>query len=210
MTDKILAIATCLLFCEVLRQKKLNPTQEKKLENLIVLLQTTKKVTSMLILSWGAILVFQILTKSSRWELSLVSLLGCLATIHIQIHNIKKASENLTKVLLKNTVAVISFIKPNSEDIQIWFKKTGEEWPRLKIEIGQNHFPTPLTEYPTRPVEKISQLFRTSQAFENKHFQKEFKKTLNEAGVSHPMDIEGNATIKELQTFLENTLIPSR
>jgi hypothetical protein len=209
-TTILLAIATGVLFLEILRQQTIQTQNKQKLEGLLEKINLTTKISAGLVLTWGAILIYDILTQGNHKELASICLLGTIIAVGLQIHAIQKTSEKITEILLIDTIAVISLLKGKSEEIRLWFKKTGQEWPPIRIEVGQYHITQPLKTCPQEATHELTEIIEATEAFKNKEFQEDFRKTLQMAGVTHPVDIEGNEKIKGLQTFLQETLLPAK
>lgn len=203
----LLGGATSLLLLEVLRRQTPLTTCRVKLQNSLNYANATTKVTALLVVGWSLLLAFEVVQWQTPSHLAAICLLGCLISLGLQIHSIRRLTHQLSEVLMEETVAIISLFKEQSQEIHLWFKKTGQEWPPLEIQVGEDHITQPLQNCTPEAKEKIRELMRKTKAFENKEFQADFKKTLQSAGVTHPLDVQGNQHIRELQTFLEETLL---
>jgi hypothetical protein len=203
----LLALATCLLLLEILRQQTLKPTTQKSLQNLLTQTSLTTKATALLVVSWSLLLAIQAIQTGNPSQIAAACLLGCLTSLGLQIHTLRKTTHHLARLIMEETIAIISLAKDKSQEIHLWFKKSGAEWPPVQIHISESHITRPVTSCSPKIREKISQLIQKTNAFKNKEFQSDLKKTLHDAGVTHPMDIEGNQSIREIQNFLEETLL---
>jgi hypothetical protein len=203
----LLGVATSLLLLTVLKQQTPTPTCRPKLQSSLHHANTTTKITALLVVGWSLLLAFEIVQWQTPSHIAAICLLGCLISLGLQIHSIRGLTHKLSEVLMEETVAIISLFKDKSQEMHLWFKKTGQEWPPLEIQVGENHLTQPLQNCTPETKEKVRELMRKTKAFENKEFQKDFRETLQKAGVSHPVDVQGNDHIREIQTFLEETLL---
>lgn len=203
----LLGVATSLLLLTILQQQTATPTCRTKLQSSLNQANTTTKMTALLVVGWSLLLAFEIVQWQTPSHIAAICLLGCLISLGLQIHSIRSLTHKLSEALMEETVAIISLFKDKSQEVHLWFKKTGQEWPPLEIQVGENHLTQPLQKCSPEDKEKIRELMRKTKAFENKEFQRDFRKTLQSAGVSHPVDVQGNDHIREIQTFLEETLL---
>jgi len=205
--SNLLGAVSCFLLLEVLRLQTLAPKCRSKLQDLLDRTTLTTKITALLVLAWSLLLSLEIVKWQSPSQIAAVCLLGCLLSLSLQLHTIKKTTLRISELLMDETVAIISLFKDHSKEMHIWFKKTGQEWPPLQIQIGDTHLTQTLEKCPPESIQIVRELMKKTKAFENKTFQNDFRKTLISAGASHPMDVDGHHHIREIQTFLEETLL---
>jgi len=202
-----LSIATAILLVEVFHLQKPSPQDKAKLQKRLDRIETTTKISTFLLIAWAFTLLLPP-THKSEMLYHIPGLIGCLLAITLQIQLSKQTTWDMAKILSNETIAIISLFKHKKLETTIWFKKTGDEWPPIRIEAGYSHITSPLHLCSSQLNHEIKERIQSSEAFNNEEFQSEFKKTLRGAGVTHPIDITGNDYIPELHAFLEKTLLP--
>lgn len=118
-----------------------------------------------------------------------------------------KLRKNLRQTHAHQSIAVIKLEGITPTPIELWLKKSNQEWPPINLEIGMGPWVVVANCLNKPLLEQIRSVFKQSKLINEIDLQKNLKQILNDNGVTHPMDIEGSSCIPEVKEFFEKTLI---
>jgi hypothetical protein len=130
-----------------------------------------------------------------------------LLTTLLVLNGIRSAKKTLSQLCAQESIAVVRLELPESSSLEIWVKKSKEEWPPLYLEIGMGPWSIEAELMSPTLKEKMGETMRGLFPQKVDELCKELKKCLNSAGATHPMDIRGAQTIPELTEFFEKCLL---
>ena len=114
---------------------------------------------------------------------------------------------SLEKQCAQESIAVVRLELPENSFLEIWVKKSQEEWPPLYLEIGMGPWSKDAELMSQSLKEKMTEAMKGMFPAKADKLSQELKNCLNQAGATHPMDIRGSQAIPELSEFFEKCLL---
>lgn len=190
-----------------------NTTNSKELGSIALSSTKTRKMYA-LIFGLCSCTLYAVLPNSEAYQSTLLSafIINAL-TIILSYVTQMKLWKNLRRTHALQSIAVIKIegssgkMGPTSAPIELWLKKSKQDWPPVNLEIGIGPWVVLASCINNNLLEQISSVLKDSKLLKEIEMQNELKKVLNQNGVTHPMDIDGCACIPEIQEFFEKTLI---
>jgi hypothetical protein len=108
------------------------------------------------------------------------------------------------------SIAVIKLEGGTETPVELWLKKSDQEWPPVNLEIGMGPWVVLANCINSNLLEQIRTIFKQSNLIKESALQENLKKILNDHGVTHPMDIDGSNCVPEINEFFERTLIKAQ
>lgn len=173
----------------------------------IALSTTHKRKLYALVLGLSACL-FLILTTTTQKEATM--LIGAcivnITTIVISYITQIKLNRNLRHTHAAQSIAVIKLEGTTETPIELWLKKSNQDWPPINLEIGMGPWVVLATSIKTPLLEQIRSIFKQGDLLRKVALQENLKKILNDNGVTHTIDIDGSSCIPEVEEFFQKTL----
>jgi hypothetical protein len=151
--------------------------------------------------------IFLFLHRNPEITIGIAICTANLVTIVLSAVSSKLLKFKLREKMLYDSIAVINLGPSNGDSLEIWFKKSQEEWPPVNLEIGMGPWVINTESLDTNLTESIRSIITQSQILKTPDIQTELKNILNNNGVTHPMDIKGGDIIPELKSFFEEILL---
>jgi hypothetical protein len=191
--------------------KKLGKTRENERAVLTLLMtEANKRNKSALYLNLIICLYWVIAEGPTPPYQPTLLILGNLLVMLLAQRKVKETTLAIKGCINNQCVAVLQVEMSPEKDassIDLWLRKTQEEWPPLELEVGIGPWIVNVKNLKEPLLEKIREVMRNTKIFEQKEIQEELKAVLNSHGITHPIDIKGSECIPEIQAFLEQTLI---
>jgi hypothetical protein len=141
----------------------------------------------------------------------IIKLILCnLLTTGLILVSINRSKNDLNKLCAQESVAVVRLELQEKSFLEIWIKKSKEDWPPLYLEIGMGPWFIDAQLMSQSLKEKMAESMRGMFPEKVDELTKELKGCLNLAGATHPMDIRGAEAIPELSEFFEKCLLPKQ
>lgn len=131
----------------------------------------------------------------------------CAGLINLRAKELKL---NLEQQCAEESIAVVRLNLPENSFLEIWVKKSQEEWPPLYLEIGMGPWSIDAELMSQSLKEKMTEAMKGMFPAKADKLSQELKKCLNQAGATHPMDIRGSQSIPELSEFFEKCLLTNQ
>jgi len=120
---------------------------------------------------------------------------------------VKRSKEELTSLCSKESIAIVRLELPEKNFLEVWVKKSKEEWPPLYLEIGMGPWFVDAELMSQSLRERMGESMRNMFPQTIDKLSLELRQCLNQAGATHPMDIRGAEVIPELKEFFERCLL---
>jgi hypothetical protein len=199
LTLALLAYATSFL--------KPNHTHSKELGSIALSSTKKRKLYALVLGLIACILLLVVPNSQSQITPIAASILINIVTLLLSYVTQIKLLNGVRRSHELQSIAVIKLEGATAAPIELWLKKSNQEWPPINLEIGMGPWVVVASSINKPLLEQIRTIFGKSKLLKEEDLQNSLKKILNEHGVTHPMDIEGSNCTPEIKEFFEKTLI---